>query len=134
MRRAMFNPDCPKVTRGGATVSERDAWVEDRVADEYRAYRIAKVACEAAQDHMRATRDVAATVQSLGALVRQAYGMANQQCPAVNIPGEHLTDLCAAQNLLLPEATRCLLDVGHHGEHRAPEAWSVLGTWEMPND
>jgi len=76
VRRAMFHPDCPKVSRGAATVADRDAWVEAQCADEYRAYRLAKAASEAAQDRMRVTRDIAVTVQSLGALVRQAYQMA----------------------------------------------------------
>ncbi|APU20893.1 hypothetical protein [Actinoalloteichus sp. GBA129-24] len=75
-RRAMLSPDAPRVTRGGTTTAERDAWVDDRASEEYRAYRLAQTGREAAQDHLRTVRDVAATVQSLGALVRQAYAMA----------------------------------------------------------
>lgn len=75
-RRALLSGDCPKVTRGGYTVTERDAWVEEQCAAHWEAYRRAQAAREAAQDHVRTQRDVASTVQSISALVRQAYSMA----------------------------------------------------------
>ncbi|MGH3095482.1 MAG: hypothetical protein ACRDMV_05715 [Streptosporangiales bacterium] len=75
-RRAMLSEDCPKVRRDGATAAERDAWVGEQCATTYTAYRVALAKREAAADHVRATRDIAVTVQSLGALVRQAYQMA----------------------------------------------------------
>ncbi|MEV0085235.1 hypothetical protein [Saccharopolyspora sp. NPDC050642] len=75
-RRAMLSPDCPKVTRGGYTTSERDAWVDDQCSEQWEAYRLAQTQREAAQDHIRTVRDVATAVQSIGALVRTAYAMA----------------------------------------------------------
>lgn len=75
-RRAMFSGDCPKVTRGGYTTAERDAWVDEQCANEWRAYRLAIAKREAAADHVRISRDIAVTVQSIGALVRQAFSMA----------------------------------------------------------
>ncbi|MGW1680522.1 hypothetical protein [Saccharopolyspora sp. NPDC002376] len=75
-RRAMLSPDCPRVTRGGYTTSERDAWVDEQCAEQWQDYRIAQTKREAAQDHLRTVRDVATAVQSLGALVRTAYAMA----------------------------------------------------------
>ncbi|WP_031467125.1 hypothetical protein [Sciscionella sediminilitoris] len=75
-RRAILSEDCPKVRRDGATAAERDAWVGERCAEQYQAYRIAATKAQAAADHVRAVRDIAVTVQSIGALVRQAYQMA----------------------------------------------------------
>lgn len=75
-RRAMLSGECPKVTRGGYTTAERDAWVDDQCAEQWADYRIAQARREAASDHVRIQRDIAVTVQSLGALVRQAYAVA----------------------------------------------------------
>lgn len=75
-RRVMLGPDCPKVTRGGPTVADRDAWVDDQTADLERAYDTAVARREAAQDHLRVVRDQAEIVRSLGVSVRQAYEMA----------------------------------------------------------
>lgn len=75
-RKAVLSEECPKVTRGGVTVSERDAWVEERCAQWWEHYRLSQTRCQAAQDHVRTVRDVASTVQSIASLVRQAYSMA----------------------------------------------------------
>lgn len=75
-RKAILSEDCPRVSRSGVTAADRDAWVDERCADEWQAYRLAQAAREAAQDHVRTVRDVAVTVQSIGALVRTAYSMA----------------------------------------------------------
>ena len=75
-RRVLLAPDSPKVTRGGYTTADRDAFVDSAVEDLEFAYRIAEAAREAAQDLLRITRDQASIVQSLGVSVRQAYGMA----------------------------------------------------------
>ncbi|MER7014527.1 hypothetical protein ABT324_24145 [Saccharopolyspora sp. NPDC000359] len=75
-RQAMLSPDRPKVTRGGYTTSERDAWVDEQCAEQWQVYRIAQTQREAAQDHLRTVRDIATAVQSLGALVRTAYAVA----------------------------------------------------------
>lgn len=75
-RRAMFNPDCPKVTRGGYTTAERDAWVDEQCAFQWQQYRLAMTKRESAQDSLRTKRDIATAVQSIGALVRTAYNLA----------------------------------------------------------
>lgn len=75
-RRALLSEKSPKVTRGGYTTAERDAWVDDQVADLQLAYDKAVIARESAQDHLRVLRDQAEIVRSLGASVRQAYEMA----------------------------------------------------------
>lgn len=77
-RKALLSEDCPKVTRGGYTVTERDAWVENQCASAYDSYRLWQARTAAAQDHVRITRDVASTVQSIASLVRQAFSMAGQ--------------------------------------------------------
>jgi hypothetical protein len=56
-RRAMLSKDCPKVTRGGTTTAERDAWVEDQCAGEYMQFQVAEVRRQAAKDHLDVTRD-----------------------------------------------------------------------------
>lgn len=75
-RRAMLSKDCPKVTRGGYTTSERDAWVEEQCDQPWQDYRFAKTTRESAEDHLRIQRDIGNVVQSIGALVRTAYSMA----------------------------------------------------------
>jgi len=75
-RRALLSGQAPKVTRGGVTTAERDAWVDDKVTDLQFTYDRAVVTRESAQDHLRVLRDQAEIVRSLGASVRQAYEMA----------------------------------------------------------
>jgi hypothetical protein len=75
-RRALLSEKSPKVTRGGYTTAERDAWVDDQVTDLRFAYDRAVVTRESAQDHLRVLRDQAEIVRSLGASVRQAYELA----------------------------------------------------------
>jgi multidrug efflux pump subunit AcrA (membrane-fusion protein) len=75
-RRALLSEKSPKVTRGGYTTAERDAWVDEQVADLRFKYDRAIVTRESAQDHLRVLRDQAEIVRSLGASVRQAYELA----------------------------------------------------------
>ena len=75
-RRAMLGDKSPKVTRGGYTTAERDAWVDDQVSDLRFEFDKATVTREAAQDHLRVLMAQAEIVRSLGASVRQAYEMA----------------------------------------------------------
>jgi hypothetical protein len=75
-RRALLSEKSPKVTRGGYTTSERDAWVDDQVGDLKFAADKATVIREAAQDRLRVLLAQAEIVRSLGASVRQAYDMA----------------------------------------------------------
>ena len=64
-RRAFLSAECPKPTRGGYTVADREVWVDDQCADEQRAYDIAVAAREAAQDHHRTVRDQAMVAMAL---------------------------------------------------------------------
>jgi hypothetical protein len=66
----------PKVTRGGYTVAEQAAWVDEECADLKFAADKATVVREAAQDRLRVVLAQAEIVRSLGASVRQAYEMA----------------------------------------------------------
>ena len=75
-RRALLSEKSPKVTRGGYTTAERDAWVDEQVTDLRFKYDRAVVTRESAQDHLRVLRDQAEIVRSLGASVRQAYELA----------------------------------------------------------
>lgn len=75
-RRALLSEKSPKVTRGGYTVAEQAAWVEQQVEDLKFAADKATVTREAAQDHLRTLLAQAEIVRSLGASVRQAYSLA----------------------------------------------------------
>jgi hypothetical protein len=75
-RRALLSEKSPKVTRGGYTTAERDAWVDEQCGDLKFAADKATVIREAAQDRLRVLLAQAEVVRSLGASVRQAYEMA----------------------------------------------------------
>lgn len=75
-RHAMFADGCPKVTRGGVTTAERDAWIDLEAAPEQRLYDIAEAGRKAAEDHLRVVRDQSMIVMSLGRSVNAAYAMA----------------------------------------------------------
>lgn len=72
---AFHHSQCPKVTRGGHTVADRDAWIDTQVMDEWAHARVATTAREVAQDNLRVVLAVAETVRSLGASVRSAYSL-----------------------------------------------------------
>jgi hypothetical protein len=73
---AILGGDCPKVTRGGWTTAERDAWVERRTLAELEALDAAVVVRENAADHLRTVREQSSLVQSRHKSVMQAYQMA----------------------------------------------------------
>ena len=75
-RRALLSEKSPNVTRGGYTVAEQSAWVDDQCADLKLKSDKATVVREAAQDHLRVLLAQAEIVRSLGASVRQAYELA----------------------------------------------------------
>ncbi|MFI6594905.1 hypothetical protein ACIBHX_01585 [Nonomuraea sp. NPDC050536] len=77
-RAALFSGQCPKVTRGGYTTAERDAWVDGQVAVQRRAYDLAVAKREAAQDLLRVVRDQAMVVMALANSVRTAYQVAGR--------------------------------------------------------
>lgn len=75
-RRAQLSPECPPVGvfKGvRTTVAYQTAWIEDRIADEERKYRLAKLARQAASDHLRTLSKQGSFQQSLTNSVRDAY-------------------------------------------------------------
>jgi hypothetical protein len=74
-RRAFLSADCPKPTRGGFTVADREVYVDDACAEEQRAYDIATARREAAKDHLQTIRDQAMVVMSLLRSVSTAYAL-----------------------------------------------------------
>jgi hypothetical protein len=77
-RKAILSAQCPKVSRNGITTAERDAWVEDQVADLQFAYELATAAREYAVDQMFKVKDQAGIVGKISSLVQQAYAMAGR--------------------------------------------------------
>ena len=75
-RKTLLSEKSPKVTRGGYTVAEQTAWVDNECADLKFDADKATVVREAAQDRLRVLLAQAEIVRSLGASVRQAYDMA----------------------------------------------------------
>ncbi len=63
----------PPVRRNEWTVGERDAWVADHVADEERAFRLAKVARQAAQKKLDILRSQLSAQQSISRSVGDSY-------------------------------------------------------------
>lgn len=74
--RVYHRGDCPKVTRGGYTVADKDAWIDEQIMNEWVALKVATTAREVAQDNLRILLAIAETWRSLGASVRTAYGVA----------------------------------------------------------
>lgn len=72
-RREILSSECPKVVRGGTTTAERDAWVDDRCAQQEFDRDIATAAREAAADHLRVVVTQSSIAQSLGRSVDSAY-------------------------------------------------------------
>jgi hypothetical protein len=75
-RRAWFHPDCPKPSRGIATVADREAWCDAQAFTEQQALDLAEVARKSAEDYLRTLRDQAVIVATLAKSVNTAYGMA----------------------------------------------------------
>jgi hypothetical protein len=75
-RKTILSGDCPKVTRGGYTTAERDAWVADQCADEHEAYELAEVKRKAAEEHLRTLYQQGTLSATLAKSVGQAYQMA----------------------------------------------------------
>lgn len=71
-----LSDECPKPSRGGVTVAQRDEWIESHCTEQWEAHRRAETAREIAQDALRTNFELAKVVQSLNASVRTAYGMA----------------------------------------------------------
>jgi len=74
-RRAFLSAECPKPTRGGFTVADREVWVDDQCAAEQRKYDIATARREAAKDHLQTVRDQSMIVLGLLRSVTTAYAV-----------------------------------------------------------
>lgn len=74
-RRAFFADDCPKPTRGGFTVADRDAYLEKATAEQREKYELATVAKEGAQDHLRTLNSQSVVMSALAKNVQQTYGV-----------------------------------------------------------
>lgn len=77
-RRLLLGGDCPPVSRGGVTMAERDAWVEERCSTEQEAFDLAEAKRKAAEDHLRVVRDQSVVVAALAKSVNAAYAFAGR--------------------------------------------------------
>lgn len=77
-RKWLLSPECPKVRRNEWTVAERDAWVEDKCADEELAWMLAVTRRKAASDHMQTVKTQGGLQQSIAGSVREQYRGAGQ--------------------------------------------------------
>lgn len=64
-RAAFLSKDCPRPTRGGYTVADREVWVDDQAAKEERDYDTAVARRQDAKDHLDTVKEQANSVQSL---------------------------------------------------------------------
>lgn len=78
VRDANKHPDAPVVRRGGVTVDERKAWVEDRAFDEWERNRRAANNRQKAEDLLRITRDQSPLAASIAKSVTEAYRVAGR--------------------------------------------------------
>lgn len=74
-RRGLLSSECPKVTRGGWTTAERDAWVDEQCAPVREAYEVAEVRRKAAEDHLKTLFQQGTLAAVLAKSVHQAYAM-----------------------------------------------------------
>lgn len=75
-RRAQFDPNCPKVgvfDGVRTTVAYQTAWIENEIAEQEHAYQLAKVARQAASEHLKTLGKQGSFQQSLTNSVRDAY-------------------------------------------------------------
>jgi hypothetical protein len=75
-RHHQLSKECPPVgvfNGVRTTVAHQKAWVEEQIKDEEHAYRLAKVARQAAQTHLDKLRKQGGFQQSLTASVRETY-------------------------------------------------------------
>lgn len=75
-RRAFFRTDCPVPARGGVTVAERDAWIDDQVAGLEEKWKLAKAATQAAKDRMDTIRGQSVLIAALAKTTQQIHGVA----------------------------------------------------------
>lgn len=73
---ALLGGESPRVGRDGATVAERDAWVDRQTEEELSALEAAKVMTENAKDYLTTVKEQGSLIQSQHKSVMQAYQMA----------------------------------------------------------
>jgi hypothetical protein len=78
-RRLMLSPECPRVERGGYTVADRDAWVDERCADQRTAYEVASAARESASDQLRTLNSQSVVITALSKNVAQVHGVLGER-------------------------------------------------------
>lgn len=74
-RRAFFHDDCPKPSRGGFTVADRDAFIEKATAQERQDYELVTATKEAAQDHLRTLNSQSVVLSALAKNVQQTFAV-----------------------------------------------------------
>lgn len=74
-RRAFFAPDCPKPSRGGHTVADRDAFIEMATAVERERYELAQATTQGAQDHLRTLNSQSVVMSALAKNVQQTFSV-----------------------------------------------------------
>lgn len=73
---ASHSGDCPKVTRGGHTVADREDWIDQQAFRAWAEYRSATTTKEIANDYLRSLYAVNDSVRSIGAGHRHALSAA----------------------------------------------------------
>lgn len=74
-RQAFFAPDCPKPSRGGFTVADRDAFIERETSQERQDYELASATKEASQDHLRTLNSQSVVMSALAKNVQQTFSV-----------------------------------------------------------
>lgn len=80
-RRTMLSDDCPKVTRGGVTTAERDAWVEEQSSSAELLFQIAEVRRQAAKDHYETVNTQAMLAMAILRSIDTAFNVAGRSQP-----------------------------------------------------
>lgn len=75
LRAAVLSPEAPRVERGGATVTERDAWAESRCEVQKFDYMVAEAIRQAAQTHYAMWDTQAMLAQAILKSIDRAFGM-----------------------------------------------------------
>jgi hypothetical protein len=75
-RRMFFDANCPVVVRGGVTVADRDAWVDQQVEDYETKWKLAKARTQAGKDHMDTLRASSVLISSIAKTTQQIHGAA----------------------------------------------------------
>lgn len=74
-RAAALSPDAPRVVRGGTTVAEREAWVDERCDSLEFQYRLAEATRQAAKDHYDTINTQAMLSQAILKSIDAAFRM-----------------------------------------------------------